>query len=342
MIRLAQFGLGGLGRVELDAFAGNDDVEIVAGADPVDEARETFEESYGATSYAASEDLLADLAADLDAVNVVTPHTLHYEQTMAALEAGLSVHLEKPMVTDLTHAIELTEAAVETDATVQVGYQRHFDPRFQAMREIIRSGTIGDVVGANGFLEQDWIGPLSGTWRTNPSLSGGGQLYDSGSHLLDALLWTTDSTPRTVGAIVEGDGHDVDVHSSLSMALERDGHSVPASVFVTGDGPTGPATREGLYVWGSEGSVEYGPDGITIRRKDGEVTMEDVSVQDFAELTRRKLGAFVEAVQGDRANPVPPEMGLDVIAVTEAAYRASEDGETVDVQQLIEEARRAS
>lgn len=342
MIRLAQFGLGGLGRVELDAFAGNDDVEIVAGADPVDDARDTFEKEYGATSYAAYDDLLTDLAEDLDVVNVVTPHALHFDQTMAALEAGLSVHLEKPMVTDLSDAIRLTDAAAETDATVQIGYQRHFDPRFQTMREIIRSGTIGDVVGANCFLEQDWIEPLSGTWRTDPSLSGGGQLYDSGSHLLDALLWTTDTKPRSVGAIVEGNGHDVDVHSSLSLALERGGHSVPASVFITGDGPTGPATREGLYIWGTEGSVEYGPDGVTVREKDGEVTREEVSVYDFAELTRRKLAAFVDAVQGHRANPVPPEVGLDVIAVTEAAYRASEDGETVDVQRLIREARQAS
>ena len=342
MIRLAQFGLGGLGRVELDAFAESDDVEIVAGADPVDDARDTFEEEYGATSYAAYEELLADLGDDLDAVNVVTPHALHFEQTMAALDAGLSVHLEKPMVTDLSHAVRLTEAATDADATVQIGYQRHFDPRFRTMREIIRSGTIGDVVGANCFLEQNWIGPLSGTWRTNPSLSGGGQLYDSGSHLLDALLWTTDTTPRSVGAIVEGNGHDVDVHSSLSLALESGGRSIPASVFVTGDGPTGPATREGLYVWGTEGSVEYGPDGITVRGKDGEVTQEDVSVYDFEELTRRKLGAFVEAVRDDRPNPVPPEVGLDVIAVTEAAYRASEDGETVDVQRLIQEARQAA
>ncbi len=339
MTNIAQFGLGGLGRTQLDAFTDLPGTKILAGADPVEEARRSFAADYGATGHRSYEGLLADHADELDAVNVVTPHALHFEQAMDALDAGLSVHLEKPMVTRLDDAVRLTEAAADSDATVQVGYQRHFDPRFRAMRETIQSGAIGEVVGANCFLEQDWIRPVSGTWRTDPALSGGGQLYDSGSHLLDALLWTTGTKPRAVGAIVEGTDENVDVHSSLSLSLERDGRSVPASVFVTGDGQTSPGTREGLYVWGTEGSVEYDTDGVTVRRKGGEATREDVPECGYAELERRKLGAFVDAVGGERPSPVPPETGLDVVAITEAAYRASEGGETVDVQRLVEDAR---
>lgn len=342
MTTIAQFGLGGLGRTQLDAFTDLPGVEILAGADPFDDARESFARDYGAVSHRTYEGLLAEHADELDAVNVATPHTFHFEQAMAALDADLSVHLEKPMVTDLDDALRLTEAAAAVEPTVQVGYQRHFDPRFRAMRETICSGAVGEVVGANCFLEQDWIRPVSDTWRTDPSLSGGGQLYDSGSHLLDALLWTTDTRPRSVGAVVEANDADVDVHSSLSLALDADGRSVPASVFVTGDGPTGPDTREGLYIWGTEGSVEYGPDGVVVRRKGGQTTWEDVPEYEYPELERRKLGAFVETVDGERANPVPPETGLDVIAVTEAAYRASDGGETVDVQRLVRDARRAA
>ncbi|SFR91824.1 Predicted dehydrogenase [Halomicrobium zhouii] len=342
MTTIAQFGLGGLGRTHLDAFTDLPGVEVLAGADPFDDARESFARDYGAAGHRSYEGLLAEHAAELDAVNVVTPHSLHFEQAMAALDAGLSVHLEKPMVTGLDDALRLTDAAADTEASVQVGYQRHFDPRFRAVRETILSGAIGEVVGANCFLEQDWIQPVSGTWRTDPSLSGGGQLYDSGSHLLDALLWTTDTRPRSVGAVVEANDADVDVHSSLSLSLERGGRTVPASVFVTGDGPTGPDTREGLYVWGTDGSVEYGPDGVVVRQKGGGTSWEDVPEYDSPELERRKLGAFVETVDGERANPVPPETGLDVIAVTEAAYQASDGGRTVDVQRLLRDARPAA
>jgi len=168
-------GLGGLGRTQLDAFTDLPGVEILAGADPVADARDSFARDFGARGYRSYEELLASHANELDAVNVATPHALHFEQAMAALDAGLSVHLEKPMVTDLGDALRLTEAAAHADATVQVGYQRHFDPRFRAMRETVQSGAIGEVVGANCFLEQNWIRPVSGTWRTDPSLSGGGQ-----------------------------------------------------------------------------------------------------------------------------------------------------------------------
>lgn len=338
MYRLAQFGLGGLGTVMLSVIEGMDDVEIVAGADPAPAARDRFESGYGGRAYEDHETLLAE--EDLDVVNVVSPHAVHFEQTMAALDAGLSVHVEKPMVTGLDDAAALTAAVEDREQVVQVGYQRHFDPRFERLREIV-ADHIGELGGVNCFLEQDWIDGQTGTWRTDPALSGGGQLYDSGSHLLDALLWTTDATPQSVSADISYDAPGVDVHSSLSVTLDHDGRRVPASVFVTGDGPTGPETREGLYYWGSEGSAEFTDEGLLVRHG-GETDRHDVSFPGFEALTERKIGAFLDAAAGERANPVPPATGLQVIGLTEAAYLADERGERVDVQALLDEAREGS
>jgi predicted dehydrogenase len=337
MDRLAQFGLGGLGTVMLSVIDGMDGVEIVAGADPSEAARDRFESDFGGTAYPDYEMLLAE-EDDLDVVNVVSPHAVHFEQTMAALDAGLSVHVEKPMVTGVDDAAALTEAVEDREEVVQVGYQRHFDPRFGRLREVVADGTIGELGGVNCFLEQDWIDGQTDTWRTDPDLSGGGQLYDSGSHLLDALLWTTDAVPQSVSADIEYDAPGVDVHSSLSVTLDREGQHVPASVFVTGDGPTGPETREGLYVWGSEGSAEFTDDGLVVRHG-GETEHHDVSFPGFETLTERKLDAFLGAAAGERENPVPPATGLQVIGLTEAAYLADERGERVDVQTLIDTAR---
>lgn len=337
MHRLAQFGLGGLGRHELAAFADEERVEIVAGADPDPDARTTFEDEYGGRTY---EDYASLLAAedDLDLVNVVSPHTVHHEQVMAAVDRGLGVHVEKPMVTGIEAAVEVERAVADAGVVVQVGYQRHFDPRFETLREAVAAGTIGDLEAANCFLEQDWIDPQTGTWRTDPALSGGGQLYDSGSHLIDALLWTTDAVPARVAGTIESRDRPVDVHSALSVELDRDGRSIPTSVFVTGDGPTGPGTREGIYLWGTEGSAEYTADGVVFRRKGGEVEHPEVAVPEWDDLTGAKLSAFVDAVEGAE-NPVPPSVGVEVTALTEAAYRASERDETVDVRALLADAR---
>jgi len=337
MYRLAQFGLGGLGTVMLSVIEEMNRLEVVAGVDPEADARERFEETYDCPTYTSHEGLLAE-HSDLDVVNIVSPHAAHYEQTMAALESGLSVHVEKPMVTGIEDAVALTEAAVDSDQTVQVGYQRHFDPRYETLREIVANDTIGELGGVNCFLEQNWIDGQDGSWRADPSLSGGGQLYDSGSHLLDALLWTTDGTPRSVSADISYDTPGVDVHSSLSVTLTRDGRSVPTTVFITGDGPSAPAPREGLYLWGSEGSVEYTESGITVHDEDGSRHV-DVETPTFDELTERKLDAFLDTVAGKRENPVPPAAALDVIGLTEGAYLADERGERVDVQALLDEAR---
>jgi predicted dehydrogenase len=337
MFRLAQFGLGGLGTLMLSVIDEMDRVEVVAGVDPVEEPRERFESAYGATAYADHEALFGD-RDDVDVVNVVSPHAVHFEQTMGALAAGCSVHVEKPMVTGVEDAAALVDAARDREEVVQVGYQRHFDPRFETLREIVADGTIGELGGVNCFLEQDWIEGQRGTWRTDPALSGGGQLYDSGSHLLDALLWVTDATPASVSADISYDAPGVDVHSSLSVRLDRDGTTVPASVFVTGDGPTGPDTREGIYLWGSEGSVELTDDGLVVHGSDG-ATTRDVSDPGFETLTEWKLDAFLDTVAGDRENPVPPATGLQVIGLTEAAYLADERGERVAVGELIADAR---
>ena len=337
-VRLGAVGLGGLGRVELGLY---DDlgVEIVAGADVSSDAREGFEVTYDAPAYEDYEAMLD--AHDLDAVSIVTPHTLHHEQAMACFEAGADVFLEKPMVTGVDNAVRLVDAAREQDRVLQVGYQRHFDPLFREFRRIVASGRIGDVHAVNAYLGQDWIEIQRGTWRTAPDLSGGGQLYDSGSHLLDALLWTTDATPRSVAAVTDAREEAVDVNSALALTLDRGDDAVTASVGVSGDGTNG-EPDEALVVWGTDGHVEYDGDDLIVY-EDGVTYEGDVAGdRDFETLARRKLDDFVRAVEAGTSPSVPGSFGLQVTALTEAAYEAAETGRTVDVQAKIDRAREST
>jgi predicted dehydrogenase len=348
-IQLGVVGLGGLGGLELEVYDDMDGVNVVAGADVSEGAREAFADEYGAPTYESHEAMLAD--HDLDAVSIVTPHTLHYEQAMACFDAGADVFLEKPMVTGVENAVDLVETAAEQGRVLQVGYQRHFDPLFRELRRVVASGRIGEVHAANAYLGQDWIEIQRGAWRTDPDLSGGGQLYDSGSHLLDALLWSLDAEPRTVAAVTDDRGEAVDVNSALAVTLERtasggedeasSASTITASVGVVGDGTNG-EPDEGLVVWGTDGHVRYADGRLTIFEDgvtyDGEIAGD----RDFTTLTRRKLSDFVRSVE-DRTEPaVPGSFGLQVTALTEAAYEAAETGRTVDVQAKIADARETS
>ena len=327
-------GLGSMGAGQARGFAGLD-AGVVAGADPSAAAREAFADEFGARLY---EDVGSMLAGEeLDALNVTTPHTLHHEHVRAALEAGLHVHVEKPMVTDIGEATELVELADERDLVLQVGYQRHHDPRYREVKRFVDSGRLGTIHAASCYLEQAWRRVATDSWRENPNLSGGGQLYDSGSHLLDALLWVLDAEPRRVAAIMDERGMDVDINSALAVNLETDDGPVTASVGVTGEGSSTPHVGEHLAIFGTKGSVRFDRERVTVTVEDEvgySATFDEV---DEEATRRRKLGNFLDAIRGEADPAVPGVYGRRVIALTEAAYRGAETGRTVDVAELVAE-----
>ena len=326
---VAIVGLGGLGMLQARALDELDEVELVGGADVAESGRDEYETAFGGPTYADFETLYDEAAPD--AVTIVTPHTLHYEQVKAAFERDIHVHVEKPLVTTVAHADELIAMADERDLVFQVGYQRHFHPAYREMARLVEDGELGRVHMASCHLAQDWISGQEGTWRANPELSGGGQLIDSGSHLLDVLLWITDGTPAEVAALTDHWDHDVDVNSALSARLETPTGDVIASIGVSGDGH---AFEEGLTIWGTEGMLEY-RDGTLTVAVDGRPTYSaSPSGEGYHESTKGKLGSFVDAIQTGSASPVPAEFGRRVTCLTEAAYIAAEEGRTVDATQL--------
>lgn len=333
--RIAAVGLGGLGRIECEQYAKMDDVELVAGMDVSETAQEWFEANFDAPTYDDVTVLLDEHAGQLDAVNIATPHTLHYEQASRSLDAGLDVFLEKPMTTDLDEAKDLVRQAKANDAILEIGYQRHFDPLFAEIKRLVDAGRIGDIHSATCFLSQDWIDVHEDSWRTNPALSGGGQLYDSGSHLLDTLLWTTGGEPQRVSAMVDMQGNDVDVNSALAATLDIHGRTVTASISVSGDG-TSMEPEEGLVLVGTDGHLSYLNGVLTVTESDGGTYTANTVEQDFHEQTHAKLADFVESVRTRNEPAVPGEYGVHVTALTEAAYEASRTGEAVDVQALMD------
>lgn len=335
-VRIASIGLGGLAHVLLDVLAEVEGVEVAAAVDVSRPAREEFEAAFDRPAYQDHQELLAAQADELDAALVVTPHVFHFAGTAACLDAGLHVLVEKPMVVDVQDAAELVELAAERDLVLQVGYQRHFHPVYREMKRIVDSGRIGEPHAVSCHLGQSWIDLQSGTWRTDPELSGGGQLYDTGSHLLDAMLWTAGATPKTVAAQMTYADPGVDVNSALAMILERDGRPMTASASISGDGIS-MEPKEGYAVWGTDGRLSYTEGVLYVTEGDSvRYRTEITDGIDFRTLTRKKLQNFVDAIRGDAESAVPGEYGLEVTALTEAAYRAAETGTTVDVDEFVD------
>lgn len=335
-LALGMVGIGGLGYLQAEAYAEMEEVTLLAGADVAEEARTLFQDEFQRPVYGEYRAMLQQHADELDAVSIVTPHTLHYDQAMTCLQRGLHVLVEKPMVTDVGHAHDLIRTAAERDLVLQVGYQRRFDPVFQELRRRVVNGHLGTLHSVSCFIGQDWIRNHRGTWRTDPSLSGGGQLYDTGSHLFDALLWVTQAEPVSATAQLEFAEPGIDVNGAITLRLRRDNQPIVASVGVSGDG-VDPVPHEGYVFYGTDGRLSYAEDVIEFTQRDG--TTYRTEIEDgsgFKALNRRKLQNFAASIEGAVDPAVPGEVGLMVTAVTEAVYQAAESGSDVSIQALMQ------
>ncbi|MEF8884175.1 MAG: Gfo/Idh/MocA family oxidoreductase [Haloarculaceae archaeon] len=326
-LRAGVVGVGGLGTrlgAALEASAAG---AVAAVADVDEAARERAGEAFDVPArarFAEYERMLDE--TDLDAVVIATPHTLHYDQVVAAMERDLHVLCEKPLTTDLADARDLVARDRRRDEVLMVGYQRHIQGPYVAAREVVDSFD-GPPKFVTAEITQNWIASQKNAWRANPDLSGGGQLYDTGSHVLDFLLWATGLEPTAVDAsmVFWDDERRVDTQASLAVEFETD---AVASVAVSGDAPQ---VREHHRIWGDDGAVYVDGRGWN----DRQVRVVDESgAERFPRTTDRypnKVEAFLEAVAEGTEPPSTAEHALCVTAVTEAAYESARTGEQVDV-----------
>ncbi|MDS0295419.1 Gfo/Idh/MocA family protein [Halogeometricum luteum] len=321
-------GAGGLGMHLSRGFEDTEDAVVHAVADVSDESRNRAGERLDIPEdrrYSDHIEMLDD--AELDGVVVATPHTFHYEQTLAALEREIDTLCEKPMTTDLADAEDLVRRAEDSSATLMIGYQRHLDSAFLTAKEALAE-EVGEPTFITAEVTQNWIATQRGTWRTNPDLSGGGQLYDTGSHLLDVVLWTTGLTPVAVDAqmLFDDDEDRVDVQAALTVTFEN---GAVASVAVSGDTPT---VREHLHVWGDNGGFfvegeDWDPRKIRFIAPDGGERQPRLDRWG----SKNKAQAFVDVIRDGAEPPATPRDALKVTAVTEAAYESARTGKRVDI-----------
>ena len=336
-LRVGVVGAGYIGTTVGTEFHRHSQAAVTAVTDPVEAARTDAGDLFG-LSDALYESYEAMLDAEpLDAVLIGTPHTLHYEQAVAALDRDLHVLCDKPLTTDLEDARDLHRRTREGDRVVMVGYQRHLNPAFRKARERWAADD-ADPQWMTAEVVQNWVDRFRGSWRLDPSLSGGGYLYDTGSHLLDAVLWTTDLRPDRVSArmeAVDDTGNDlsdderrrVDEHAEVSI---RFANGATANITTYG---AAPCVREHIHVWDDDGATYHDGrewDTREYTRIDEESGEHDPYVNNSSQ--RTKAEAFVDAVRGDADPPATTWDGVRVTAVTEAAYEsAAADGEWVDV-----------
>lgn len=320
----------------------NPDVEIVGLADPFPQSIARLRERHPALEsvpeFGNYEDMLTALKPD--AVEISTPHSMHYEQILNCLAANCHVLCEKPLVLRAAHAENVIRASEETGKVLLVSYQRHYWPIFRYMRDTIRQGTIGEVRYVQALQNQNWYRSqkAANRWRINPELSGGGQLNDSGSHLVDILLHVTGLSVESVYCLQERFDLDVDVNSSLALRFTN---GALGSWAIVGDAPcVRLAVWEDITIYGGEGALYYRMMGdaqskeakLELRLIEGDRSVEIGPLPPMSDPDTN----FVDAILGRASIEAPATCGLRVAELTEAAWHSARLRREVKVSEMAE------
>jgi predicted dehydrogenase len=161
---------------------------LVAVADAVSKrAHELASEHPGATVFEDWRRLVK--CAEVDAVVVATTHDALAAVTLAAVKAGKHVLVEKPAARSAKELGPVIAAAKKKRVIVQVGFNHRFHPALQKARELVDSGTLGELMYVRGRYGHGGRIGYEKEWRANKKISGGGELLDQGAHLIDLSRW---------------------------------------------------------------------------------------------------------------------------------------------------------
>jgi predicted dehydrogenase len=198
-LRVGVIGAG-IGAIHVQGYTQNPDAEMVALAGLDDDRVRRVAKDYNIPmTYRAYEELLLDTS--IDAVSVCLPNALHAPVTIAALEAGKHVLVEKPLARNTVEGQMMLDAAAKYGKVLMIGFNRRYRGDVQWLKQHIESGGLGEIYYAKAFWMRRAGIPRLGSWFVSKEQSGGGPLIDLGVHVLDMALYLMgEPTVRTVSA----------------------------------------------------------------------------------------------------------------------------------------------
>lgn len=329
MFSFALVGCGGMAHWHAQQIQKIPEIRVVATCDILPERAREFKDKYfkDADTFESYDAMLAKLKGKLDVVLLVTPHTTHYPQAKAALEHGLHVMVEKPMVTSSDHAYDLWRTVNRSGKLLGITYQAPYSSEYGYLAAERDAGRLGKVQVISGWLTQDWLNFTVGKWRQDPAVSGGGMLYDSGAHLLNGIMWLMNDPVVEVACFHNAQGSPVDINGVAIMKFQN---GAIGSIAIGGNCPP---FRTEMQVVTDRMLIETDQYGgkLEVRGKDGRKLYPSVPLDD-----RPAAGTphrnFVDALLGKDKLRAPVRYGVLLSALMDAMYESAATGQVVKVR----------
>ena len=333
-------GIGKMGRTHLDGMRDVKRARNVALTDPAgaQDAASALAEEYGVVCEGTVANLVS--RSDIDAVVVTTPHALHAEHVLPALQAGKHVLVEKPMDVTLANCDRILDAAAAANVKLMVAQSHRYWEGDVVAKRLLDEGAVGtllmcrDTLASAGFRSPN----LEKPWFTDPDLYGPGGLLGWGVHNIDRLRWWFEDEATGVYASAYPLRTDIpgDLTSNMVAVNFRKGGS--AHLWYSEAFPT-PGWRGfscGAQLVGDRGLMDVDPYGQVKVAREGSTEWE--TVYDISEVDDPRQKAFssedrdfIRCIVDDTDPPVTGADGRAAVEICLAAYRSAETGGSVSL-----------
>lgn len=337
-----KYALIGCGRIATNhvTAAVNNNLEIVAVCDIVPEkmeeilAKHNLADDKSIKRYTDYKQMLEE--NELELVSIATESGKHAAIALDAIDAGVSVIIEKPMAMNIADAEEIIKRADEKNVKVSACHQNRFNVAIQEVRKAIEGDRFGKLSHASinvrwnrnkGYYDQ---APWRGTWEED-----GGCLMNQCIHGIDLLRWMMGDEVVEVYGATRQQFHDYLEAEDVGMAVVKFKNGAIGTI----EGTTNVYPQnleETLYLFGENGTVKVGGKSTnTIDVWDfKDETAEDQKNKGLEEETSNVYGNghtslfadVIEAIKEDRAPYVDGVAGRNALEMVLAIYKSQKEG----------------
>ena len=351
MINVGIIGCGRISDLHAAPYLADPRAQIVAIADIDEKLLQRRGDAWQIPASARHRDYRDLLARqDVEVVEILSPHHLHHEMTLASLSAGKHTVVQKPMAIDLNQADDMIAAAATAPGRLKVFENFIFYPPIRRARELIDAGEIGEPLtirlkSNSGYSPTAWEVPTAAArWRFDATQCGGGPLvFDDGHHKF-AIAWYLMGPPQDVHAwIMEreitpgsyldapaiiswrfGNGRlgSFEVVHSPKLEISTQHYAQDDRVEITG-------TEGVIWVTRGHGQLLDEPP-VILRHRARTRTFDDMRTN-WGSSFEASVTDFLDALTTGGAHSLTGEHGRDILSYALAAQESARSGHAVSI-----------
>jgi myo-inositol 2-dehydrogenase/D-chiro-inositol 1-dehydrogenase len=331
-VRFGLLGAGRIGKVHAKAVMGDANAKLVAVTDAMPAAAQAIADQYGC-DVRSMEAILA--ATDIDAVIICTPTDTHADLIEAFVKGGKAVFCEKPIDLSLDRVKSCLSVVRAHKGTLMVGFNRRFDPHFQAVRAEIDKGTIGAVEMVVITSRDPGAPPVEYIARS------GGIFRDMTIHDFDMARFLLGEEIAEVSAMAA-----VLVDQTIGKAGDFDSVQV---MLKTASGKQAMISNSRRATYGYDQRIEvHGSKGAVSAENQRPVSIEvatgagytrpplhDFFMTRYTEDYAAEIATFIAAMAGTGKAEPTGEDGLIALALADAAVKSVAEGRVVKLSEVL-------